>query len=72
LVFARPNEPNYEVDCGSQRSVPSTLRACAGSTPDQVLIDRRNAIEKELESTAIIERKVMVPMRDAKRMQADV
>jgi putative CocE/NonD family hydrolase len=39
---------------------------------DQALIDRRNAIEKELESVAIIDRKVMVPMRDGKRMQADI
>ncbi|MGA7522653.1 MAG: CocE/NonD family hydrolase [Acidobacteriaceae bacterium] len=36
------------------------------------MIARRNAIEKELESVAIIERKVMVPMRDGKRMQADI
>src|SRR6201996_7773993 len=28
--------------------------------------------EKELESLAVIERKVMVPMRDGKRMQADI
>jgi hypothetical protein len=33
---------------------------------------RRNAIEAELESVAVIERKVMVPMRDGVRMQADV
>ncbi len=39
---------------------------------DQNTIARRNAIEKELESVAIIERKVMVPMRDGKRMQADI
>jgi uncharacterized protein len=39
---------------------------------DQALIARRNAIEKELESVAIIERKVMVPMGDGKRMQADI
>ena len=39
---------------------------------DAALIARRNAIEKELESVAIIERKVMVPMRDGKRMQADI
>src|SRR5579871_1012274 len=32
----------------------------------------RNAIEKELESIAIIDRKVMVPMRDGKRMAADI
>ncbi len=39
---------------------------------DPALIARRNATEKELESIAIIERKVMVPMRDGKRMQADI
>jgi predicted acyl esterase len=40
--------------------------------PDPALIARRNATEKELESVAIIERKVMVAMRDGKRMQADI
>lgn len=39
---------------------------------DAATIARRNATEKELESIAIIERKVMVPMRDGKRMQADI
>jgi len=39
---------------------------------DAVLIAQRDATEKELESIAIIDRKVMVPMRDGKRMQADV
>lgn len=38
----------------------------------QTLIDQRNAKEKELESLAIIERKLMIPMRDGKRMAADV
>jgi len=36
------------------------------------LVARRNAIERELESVAVIDRKVMVPMRDGKRMQADI
>lgn len=36
------------------------------------MIARRNAIEKELQEIAIVERKVMVPMRDGKRMAADV
>jgi uncharacterized protein len=36
------------------------------------LIESRNKTEKELESVATIERKVMVPMRDGKRMQADI
>ena len=33
---------------------------------------QRNAIEAELESIAIIDRKVMVPMRDGKRMATDI
>src|SRR5947209_19484371 len=43
-------------------------------TPEerQKLIDDRNAKEKELESIAIIDRKLMIPMRDGKRMAADV
>ncbi len=44
----------------------------ARTTGDAATIARRNAIEHELESVAIIERKVMVPMRDGKRMQADI
>ena len=39
---------------------------------DAALIAQREATEKELESIAIIERKVMVSMRDGKRMQADI
>src|ERR1700677_3751050 len=46
--------------------------AAFAQAQDQNTIDRRTAIEKELESVAIIERKVMVPMRDGKRMQADI
>ena len=49
---------------------PSVL--AQARTPDAALIARRNATEKELESIAIIERKVMVPMHDGKRMQADI
>src|SRR5277367_3764920 len=51
--------------------LPPTLHA-QGPAPDAVLIAHRNAVEKELESIAIIERKMMVPMRDGKRMQADI
>ncbi len=36
------------------------------------LIARRNSIEKELQSIAIVERKLMIPMRDGKRMATDV
>jgi predicted acyl esterase len=43
-----------------------------GRPQDAAAIASRNATEKELESVAIVERKVMVPMRDGKRMQADI
>ena len=33
---------------------------------------RRDSLEKELESIAVIDRKVMVPMRDGARMATDV
>lgn len=39
---------------------------------DEELIAKRNQIEKELEDVAVIERKIMVPMRDGKRMAADI
>jgi len=43
-----------------------------GPRPDAQLIARRQALEQELESVAIIDRKVMIPMRDGKRMAADI
>lgn len=50
-----------------------TTPAYSQSKPqDAALIAKRQATEAELESLAIIERKVMVPMRDGKRMQADI
>jgi putative CocE/NonD family hydrolase len=43
-------------------------------TPEQTkaLIEKREAIEKQLEDIAIIDRKVMVPMKDGARMAADI
>jgi uncharacterized protein len=43
-------------------------------TPEQTkaLIEKREAIEKQLEDVAIIDRKVMVPMSDGARMAADI
>jgi uncharacterized protein len=35
-------------------------------------IKKRNAVEEELEKVAIIDRKVMIPMSDGKRMAADI
>ncbi len=49
-----------------------TAHSQARAAQDAATIAHRNAIEKELESVAIIERKVMVPMHDGKRMQADL
>src|SRR5580658_3793923 len=57
----------FTIEVGVATSVQAQARM-----QDAALIARRNAIEKELESIAIIERKVMVPMRDGKRMQADI
>ena len=41
-------------------------------TTDLKLVAKRNAIEGELQSLAIVERKLMIPMRDGKRMATDV
>jgi uncharacterized protein len=41
-----------------------------GANPE--LVAQRNLIEKELQSVAIVERKLMAPMRDGKRMATDV
>ena len=43
------------------------------NAPDpQQLVASRNAKEQELESIAVIDRKVMVTMRDGKKMAADI
>ncbi|HEV2245122.1 MAG TPA: CocE/NonD family hydrolase, partial [Terriglobia bacterium] len=41
-------------------------------TSREAEIEKRNAIEKELEKVAIIDRKVMISMSDGKRMAADI
>jgi len=51
--------------------VPS-LVAQPRAAADPQLVATRNKIEKDLEAVAIVERKVMVPMRDGKRMAADI
>lgn len=60
------------VPAGVFLAVVVTAFAQPRNAPDPQLIASRNALEKELESIAIIERKVMVPMRDGKRMAADI
>jgi uncharacterized protein len=50
----------------------STLGQGRNSAASPELMARRNAIEQVLQSIAIVERKLMIPMRDGKRMAADV
>src|SRR5271165_3689049 len=50
----------------------ATLAAQPRTAPDPQLVATRNATEKKLEAIAIIERKVMVPMSDGKRMATDI
>src|SRR6202050_3051952 len=48
----------------------ATTQGRGAATPEQIA--ERNATEAELESVAVIDRKVMVPMRDGKRMATDI
>src|SRR5579864_3181145 len=57
--------------CVMAAMLPSAVAQPRPATDPQ-LVAARNATEKELESLAVIERKVMVPMRDGKRMAADI
>ncbi len=41
-------------------------------TPDPALVAKRFQVEKELNEIAVVDRKIMVPMRDGKRMAADI
>jgi len=49
-----------------------TVTAQRGGTLTQEEIDRRWAVEKELQSIAVVDRKVLVPMRDGVKVAADV
>src|SRR5213083_452678 len=51
-----------------EQSVQSQQRA--GLTAE--VIAQRNSVENELQTVAIVERKLMIPMRDGKRMATDV
>ncbi len=55
-------------------AMPLFAQQRAQLTPEEkaALILRREATEKQLEDVAVIDRKVMVPMRDGKRMAADI
>lgn len=58
--------------CSSIAVFPARFAFAQAGPQNAALIARRNGIEKDLESVAVIDRKVMVPMRDGKRMQADI
>ena len=53
-------------------AVNQSVRAQGRAAANPELIARRNAIENELQSIAIVERKLMIPMRDGKRIATDV
>ena len=50
----------------------TAITAQQRTTPDPQLVRTRNETEEKLNAVAIIERKLMVPMRDGKRMATDV
>ena len=53
-------------------SMPSGAWAQGRTPPDPAVVAARLATEKKLEDAAIIDRKVMIKMRDGKRMAADI
>lgn len=53
-------------------SVAPALSAQRGSARDTALVARRDSLEKALEAVAIIDRKLMIPMRDGTKIQFDV
>ena len=52
--------------------VDQSARAQGRGATSPELIARRNSIESELQSIAIVERKLMIPMRDGVRIATDV
>ena len=60
--------------CVALGTMGALFHAVAQPRPgvDPKVIAEHTATEKELESLAVVERKVMVTMRDGKRMAADI
>jgi len=48
------------------------MLAQRGTPPDPYLVAHRDSIERALEAIAIVDRKLMIPMRDGVRMATDV
>jgi uncharacterized protein len=53
-------------------AVVPALPAQRRAPRDTVLVAHRDSLEKALEAIAVIDRKLMIPMRDGKKMQFDV
>jgi len=53
-------------------AVAPVLPAQRRAPRDTVLVAHRDSLEKALEAIAVIDRKLMIPMRDGKKMQFDV
>lgn len=50
----------------------SVLPQGRGGGPSPEIVAQRNQTEADLQSIAVIERKLMVPLRDSKRMATDL
>ena len=53
-------------------TIPAIATAQPAATRDSTLVARRDSLELELQRIAVVERKLMIPMRDGVRMQFDV
>ena len=53
-------------------TIPGAATAQPAAPRDSTLVARRDSLEQELQRIAVVERKLMIPMRDGVRMQFDV
>ena len=53
-------------------TIPRAATAQPAAPRDSALVARRDSLEGELQRLAVVERKLMIPMRDGARMQFDV
>jgi len=70
--WARAALPGIAIRGGVVLALTLGAYAQPRPAPNKELIAKRNETERELQSLAVVERKVMVPMRDGKRMATDV
>ena len=60
------------VAAGFAPGIGAVALAQPSAQRDSALVARRDSLERELQRMAVVERKLMVPMRDGARMQFDV